>query len=193
MTQIKKALPAVLLGVIASAAIFLAADEMTDKVDKIFAAWDKPTSPGAALAVIRDGKIIYERGYGMAKLEDGIAITPDKVFDIGSVSKQFTAACVAMLVREGKVGLDEDIRTYIPEMPAYEKPVTVRHLLHHTSGLRDYNGLLALAGFREDADSPTVEEALDVIRRQKSSIICRVKNFPTRTRDISSSAKLSNG
>jgi CubicO group peptidase (beta-lactamase class C family) len=166
MKPTKKAIPVVLLAVIA-AAVFLPADETTDKVDKIFAAWDKPTSPGVALAVIRDGKIIYERGYGMAKLEDGIAITPDKVFDIGSVSKQFTAACVAMLVREGKVGLDEDIRTYIPEMPSYEIPVTVRHLLHHTSGLRDYNGLLALAGFREDADSPTVEEALDVIRRQK--------------------------
>jgi CubicO group peptidase (beta-lactamase class C family) len=152
MKPTKKAIPVVLLAVIAAASIFLPADETTDKVDKIFAAWDKTTSPGAALAVIRDGKVIYERGYGMAKIEDGIAITPDKIFDIGSVSKQFTATCVAMLVREGKIGLDEDIRKYIPEMPAYEKPVTVRHLLHHTSGLRDYNGLLALAGFREDAD-----------------------------------------
>lgn len=145
----------------------LAADETTDKVDKLFAAWDKTTTPGAALAVVKDGKIIYERGYGMAKLEDGIVNTPDKVFDIGSVSKQFTAMCVAMLVREGKVGLDDDIRKYLPEMPAYERPVTVRHLLHHTSGLRDYNALLELAGFRADADSPTVEEALEIVRRQK--------------------------
>ncbi|HMA54272.1 MAG TPA: serine hydrolase domain-containing protein, partial [Acidobacteriota bacterium] len=144
-----------------------AADETTVKVDKLFAAWDKTTSPGASLAVIKDGKIVYERGYGMAKLEDGIVNTPEKVFDIGSVSKQFTAACVAMLVREGKVGLGDDIRKYIPEMPAYERPVTVDHLLHHTSGLRDYNALLELAGFRADADSPTVEEALEVIRRQK--------------------------
>ena len=137
----------------ASPALF-AADETTDKVDKLFAAWDKTTSPGAALAVIKDGKIIYERGYGMAKLEDGIVNTPDKVFDIGSVSKQFTAACVAMLVREGKVGLDDDIRKYIPEMPAYERPVTVNHLLHHTSGLRDYNALLELAGFRAGVGFP---------------------------------------
>ncbi|HSQ79308.1 MAG TPA: serine hydrolase, partial [Candidatus Bathyarchaeia archaeon] len=114
-----------------------------------------------------DGKIIYERGYGMAKIEDGIVNTPEKVFDIGSVSKQFTAACMAMLVREGKVKIEDDIRKYLPEMPAYEKPVLVRHLLHHTSGLRDYNALLALAGFREDADSPTVAEAVEVIRRQK--------------------------
>ena len=103
----------------------------------------------------------------MAKIEDGIVNTPDKVFDIGSVSKQFTAACVAFLVREGKVRLDDDIRKYLPEMPAYEKPVTVRHLLHHTSGLRDYNALLSLAGFRPESDSPTVEEALEIVRRQK--------------------------
>ena len=144
-----------------------AADEKTDRVDKLFAAWDKTTSPGAALAVIKDGQIVYERGYGMAKIEDGIVNTPDKVFDIGSVSKQFTAACVAFLVREGKVRLDDDIRKYLPEMPAYGKPVTVRHLLHHTSGLRDYNALLSLAGFRPESDSPTVEESLEIVRRQK--------------------------
>lgn len=153
--------------ILAVAPASLTADETTDKVDKLFAAWDKTTTPGAALAVIKDGKIIYERGYGMAKLEDGIVNTPDKVFDIGSVSKQFTATCVAMLIREGKIGLGDDIRKYIPEMPAYEKPVTVNHLLHHTSGLRDYNALLSLAGFRPESDSPTVEESLEVIRRQK--------------------------
>jgi CubicO group peptidase (beta-lactamase class C family) len=155
------------LAFLAAAPAYLAADQTTDKVDKLFAAWDKTTTPGATLAVIKDGKIIYERGYGMAKLEDGIANAPDKVFDIGSVSKQFTATCVAMLIREGKVGLEDDIRKYFPEMPAYEKPITVNHLLHHTSGLRDYNTLLELAGFKPESDSPTVEEALEIIRRQK--------------------------
>jgi len=145
----------------------LAANETTDKVDRLFAAWDKTTSPGAALAIVKDGRIVYERGYGMAKLEDGIVNAPDKVFDIGSVSKQFTAACVAMLVREGKIGLKDDIRKFIPEMPAYGTPVTVDHLLHHTSGLRDYNALLELAGFRAESDCPTVEEALDIVCRQK--------------------------
>jgi CubicO group peptidase (beta-lactamase class C family) len=144
-----------------------ATDTMTAKVDKLFAAWDTTTTPGAALALVKDGKIVYERGYGMAKLEDGIINTPDKVFDIGSVSKQFTAACAAMLVREGKVRVEDDIRKYLPDIPAYEKPITVGHLLHHTSGLRDYNALLELAGFRADADSPTVAEALEIIRRQK--------------------------
>jgi CubicO group peptidase (beta-lactamase class C family) len=149
------------------AAATSAADETADKVDKLFATWDRTTSPGAALAVVRDGKIVYERGYGMARLEDGLANTPDKVFDVGSVSKQFTAACVAFLVREGKVGLDDDIRKYLPEMPDYGTPVTVRHLLHHTSGLRDYNALLSLAGFRPESDCPTIEEALEIVRRQK--------------------------
>ncbi|HVP89824.1 MAG TPA: serine hydrolase [Terriglobales bacterium] len=145
----------------------LLADETTDKVDNVFAAWDKTTSPGAALAVVRDGRIVYERGYGMAKLEDGVVMTPDRIFDIGSCSKQFTATCLAMLVRDGKVSLDDNVRKHIPELPDYGTPITVRHLLHHTSGLRDYNALLELAGFRGDSDCPTVAEALDVICRQK--------------------------
>jgi len=91
----------------------LAADETTDKVDKLFASWDKTTSPGATLAVIRDGRIIYKRGYGMAKLEDGIVMTPDRIFDIGSVSKQFTATCIVMLVRQGKVALDDNMLLYL--------------------------------------------------------------------------------
>jgi CubicO group peptidase (beta-lactamase class C family) len=146
----------------------LAADEKTDKVDKVFAEWDNITTPGAALAVIKDGKIIYERGYGMAKIEDGIVMTPQKIFDIGSTSKQFTAACLAMLIRQGKVGLEDDIRKYFPEMRQYQKPIQVKHLIYHTSGIRDYNGLLSLAGFRPESDCPNVDEALDVIFRQKA-------------------------
>lgn len=143
------------------------ADERTKEVDKLFSPWDKTTSPGAALAIIKDGQIIYKRGYGMAKLEDELVMTPSKVFDIGSVSKQFTAACIAMLALEGKLSLDDNVRKYIPELPSYERPITIRHLLHHTSGLRDYNALLSLAGFRPDSDCPNVEEALEIICRQK--------------------------
>jgi CubicO group peptidase (beta-lactamase class C family) len=150
-----------------------AADETTDKVDKIFAQWDTTVTPGCALAVIKDGQIVYKRGYGMAKLEDGIVMSPDKIFDIGSVSKQFTATCVAMLAREGKVSLDDDIRKYFPDLPQYGRPITVRHLIHHTSGLRDYNGLLELAGFRSESDCPNVDEALELIFRQKRL------NYPT--------------
>lgn len=150
-----------------SFAALLAADETTDRVDKVFAAWDTTTTPGAALAVIKDGQIIYERGYGMAKIEDGIVMTPQKIFDIGSTSKQFTAACLAILIRQGKVGLDDDVRKYFPEMRPYGKPVFVRNLVYHTSGLRDYNGLLGLAGFRPESDCPSVDEALEVIFKQK--------------------------
>jgi CubicO group peptidase (beta-lactamase class C family) len=151
----------------------LAADETTDKVDKVFAQWDTTTTPGCALAVVKDGQIIYKRGYGMAKLEDGIVMTPDKIFDIGSVSKQFTVTCIAMLAREGKISLDDDIRKYFPDLPQYGRPITVRHLIHHTSGLRDYNGLLVLAGFRPESDCPNVDEALELIYRQKRL------NYPT--------------
>lgn len=145
----------------------LGADEKTNRVDQIFAPWDKTNSPGAALVVINDGRVLYKRGYGMAKLEDGIVMTPDKIFDIGSVSKQFTATCVVLLVREGKISLDDNVRKYIPELPDYGTPITVRHLLHHTSGLRDYNALLELAGFDAESDCPTNDEALGVICRQK--------------------------
>ena len=146
---------------------WLAADEKTDKVDKLFAQWDTTVTPGCTLAIIKDGEIIYKRGYGMAKIEDGIVMTPSKIFDIGSVSKQFTATCLTMLIKEGKVSIDDDIRKYFPEMPKYEKPITVNHLIHHTSGLRDYNGLLELAGFRPESDCPNVDEALEVIFKQK--------------------------
>lgn len=143
------------------------ADEKSKEVDKLFSPWDKTTSPGAALAIIKDGEIIYKRGYGMAKLEDDIVMTPSKIFDIGSVSKQFTAACIALLALEGKLSLDDDVRRYIPELPSYGQPITIRHLIHHTNGLRDYNALLSLAGFRPDSDCPNVEEALEIICRQK--------------------------
>ncbi len=146
---------------------FSSADERTDRVDKLFAEWDKTTSPGAVLAVIQDGAIIYKRGYGMAKLEDGLVMTPDKVFNAASMAKQFTAACLALLVNEGKVSPDDDIRIYIPDFPRYEKTITVDHLLHHASGIRDCNALLDLAGFRRDSDCPTSAEVLEIICRQK--------------------------
>jgi CubicO group peptidase (beta-lactamase class C family) len=161
------------LFVVAMAVSLLASGEITDKVDKVFAQWDTTTTPGCALAVVRDGQIIYRRGYGMAKLEDDIVMTPDKIFDLGSVSKQFTATCVAMLAREGKISLDDDIRKYFPALPQYDRPITVRHLIHHTSGLRDYNGLLVLAGFRSESDCPNVDEALELVFRQKRL------NYPT--------------
>jgi CubicO group peptidase (beta-lactamase class C family) len=151
-----------------SFAAALAADERTDRVDKIFAPWDTTTSPGAALAIIKDGQIIYERGYGLAKIEDGIVMAPSRLFDIASVSKQFTAACIALLAKQGKISLDDDVHKYIPALPKYQNPITIKHLIYHTSGLRDYTGLLELAGYRSGLDSTDINDALQIIYRQKS-------------------------
>jgi CubicO group peptidase (beta-lactamase class C family) len=139
----------------------------TAEVDKLFARWDSTATPGMSLAIIKDGEIIYERGYGMANLDLNIANSPTAVFRIGSTSKQFTAACIAMLALGGKLSLDDNIRKYVPEMPEYEKPVTIRHLLHHTSGLRDYLTLEYLAG-KSDFDFYTPEDTIAAIARQKA-------------------------
>jgi len=141
-------------------------DDLTDRVDKLFAEWDKPDSPGCALGIIKNGQLFYERGYGMANLEHGIPITSQSVFRIGSTSKQFTAMCIALLEEDGKLSLDDDIRKYIPELPDYGQPITILHLLQHTSGIRDYLTLMSLAGERDD-DFWVDGEVLDLIDRQK--------------------------
>jgi CubicO group peptidase (beta-lactamase class C family) len=139
---------------------------LTEKADQLFAPWSKPDSPGCALGVIKDGKIIYKRGYGMANLDYSIPISATSVFYIGSTSKQLTAASVALLARQGKLSLDDDIRKYLPEMPQYESPVTIRHLIHHTSGIRDYLELMGLAGMPHE-NIYTDQELINLIARQK--------------------------
>jgi CubicO group peptidase (beta-lactamase class C family) len=142
-------------------------DARRDQVDKLFAAWDKPDSPGCALAVIKDGRIIYKRGYGMAHLEHNSPITSTTIFDTGSVSKQFTAMSMLLLAEQGKISLDDDIRKYLPEMPQYEATITIRHLINHTSGLRDYLTLVALSGGGRDEDFYVDGEVVDLLARQK--------------------------
>ena len=136
------------------------------RVDHIFAQWDRTDSPGCALGVYWNGRIDYARGYGMANLELGVALSPQSVFDIGSTSKQFTAISIMLLARDGKLSLDDDIRKYIPELPDYGKTITIRHILTHTSGIRDYLTLWALAGV-DDADLTTDQDALDLLSRQR--------------------------
>jgi CubicO group peptidase (beta-lactamase class C family) len=110
----------------------------TTEVDKLLSEWDKSDSSGCALAVIQNGEIIYQRGYGMASLEYDIPISTNSVFDIASNSKQFTAMCIVMLSRQNLLTLDDEIQKYIPEIPQHNNPITIRHLIDHTSGLRDY-------------------------------------------------------
>jgi CubicO group peptidase (beta-lactamase class C family) len=136
-------------------------------VDEIFADLTAAGSPGCALAVARDGKILYEKGYGLASIEQNVAITPQTVFDIGSTSKQFTAASILLLEQQGKLSINDDIRKYIPELRDFGKTVTILHLLNHTSGLRDYLELMTLAGTNID-DVTDDDDALKIIARQKA-------------------------
>ena len=137
-----------------------------NKVDSLFSEWNKLNSPGCALGIMKNGKLIYSPGYGMSNLEKNIPISSTTLFDIGSISKQFTAACIVLLSQQGKLTIDDDIRKYIPELPDYGTTITIRNLLNHTSGLRDYPNLLILAGRQLDqVITPT--DALDIIKRQK--------------------------
>ena len=146
------------------------ARELAAKIDAIFSAQARPDAPGCAVGVYRAGEILFSRGYGLADLEHDVPITNESVFDIASISKQFTAMAILLLARDGKLSLDDDIRTYVPEVPDFGHPIRLRHLLHHTSGMRDYAVLLALAGFR--TDKTTDEDALSILHKQKSL------NFP---------------
>ncbi len=119
-------------------------------IDRIFANWDKPDAPGCGLGIIQNGKLIYARGYGMANLEYSIPNSPTSVFRIGSTSKQFTAACIVRLAEQGKLKLEHSLHKFFPDFPDYAKKITVRHLLNHTSGIRDYLMLAALKGLSDD-------------------------------------------
>lgn len=137
------------------------------QIDAIFAAWDKPGSPGCALAVAQDGELIYSRGYGYANLDYDIPITPKTVFDVASVTKQFNAASLTMLALEGKLSLADDIRKWLPELPEFETPITLSHMVHHTSGLRDYLKLFPLAG-RDDYYPISHAQILAMMSRQRA-------------------------
>lgn len=143
-----------------------AATTRSGKVDQIFAQWDRVGSPGASVAVAHGGDVVFEKGYGFAQLEYDIPITPSTIFHVASVSKQFTAFAVAMLADQGKLSLDDDIREYLQYVPDFGHTITPRHLIHHTSGLRDQWNLLALAGWRLD-DVITKQQVLRLVERQQ--------------------------
>ncbi|HKW97887.1 MAG TPA: serine hydrolase domain-containing protein [Bryobacteraceae bacterium] len=145
-----------------------AANALRDQTDKVFAKWDSTVSPGCALAVIQNGSIVYERGYGMADLDHDVSITPQTVFHVASISKQFTAAAIILLAQDGKLSLDDDVHKYIPELPAFGGArITLRHLVFHTSGLRDQWSLLGLAGWRYSLDLITDDDVMRLMELQK--------------------------
>jgi CubicO group peptidase (beta-lactamase class C family) len=142
--------------------------DLTDKVDEMFKEWDRNDSPGAALGIFKDGRIIYARGYGMANLEYDLPWTPQTPSRTGSISKQFIAMCIAILVEQGKLSLDDDIRKYLPDWPEYNGPITLKHLLYHTSGIRDYTDLVELMGKPEGSGYVfTPNELVETLSRQK--------------------------
>lgn len=150
------------------------ADSVRQRVDQIFAGYDRTDAPGCAVGLYRNGVIVHARGYGMANLELGVAIRPSTVFDIGSTSKQFTAFSIALLEQDGRLSQDDPVRRYLPELGDYANGITIRQIVHHTSGIRDYLTLMSLAGVRFD-DVTTDQDALDLITRQQAA------NFPPNT------------
>lgn len=129
-----------IVGCFCIAAQSVAQDTFSSKIDAIFSEFDSVDVPGCAVGVIRDGTYVHARGYGSANLEHGIPIGRDSVFRIGSVSKQFTAAAIAILAARGDLDLDADVHTYLPDLREYDHPVTIRQMIHHISGMGEYEG-----------------------------------------------------
>ena len=158
---------ALLVGLTLSVSASVSAQQsVQSRVDSIFRRYDNPQSPGCALGVMQNDRLIYTRGYGMANLEHAIPITPTSIFHVASISKQFTAASILLLAQQGRLSVDDDIRKHIPELPDFGHRITIRHLLHHTSGLRDQWSLLSLGGWRPD-DPKTEADIMELISRQR--------------------------
>lgn len=136
------------------------------KIDSLFSAYTNQT-PGVAVAVVKDDQVVFKKGYGMANLTHHIPITPQTVFNIASVSKQFTAFAIYLLADEKKLSFDDPISLYIPELPHYNTPIKIKHLLAHTSGLPDHGALASIAGYHYLADLSTTEQNLKLLANQK--------------------------
>src|SRR5262245_49423380 len=137
------------------------------RVDSIFSRYARTDAPGCAVAVVKAGKILYAKGYGMADVAQGIPLTPTTNFIVASTSKPFTALAVLLLVNEGKLKLDDDIRRYVPEVPDFGHTITIRMLLNHTSGLRELGNLFYFSGWRL-TDEQYKSDALEMIQRQRA-------------------------
>ncbi|MEO5859783.1 MAG: serine hydrolase domain-containing protein, partial [Pyrinomonadaceae bacterium] len=124
-------------------------------------------APGCAVGVSLNGESVFEKAFGLAEMEHDIPNTPQTIFESGSVAKQFTAAALVLLAQDGKLKIDDDVRKYIPELPEYAKPITIRHILTHTAGLRDWGSVMQLTGVGRGDRVINQAIALDVIYRQR--------------------------
>ena len=136
------------------------------EIDSLFTSWNVSNHPGGSVLISKDGKTIFSKSYGLANIEYEVANTNHTLFNIGSISKQFTAMGIVLLEQQNKLSVDDDIRKHIPELPDFGESITIRHLLHHTSGLRDLHGLLGLAGWRR-GDLETNDDVYRIIKNQK--------------------------
>lgn len=146
--------------------------EVTSTVDSIFEPWDHSERPGCAVGVARDGQTLFSKAYGMADLEHHVPNTSATIFEAGSISKQFVAAAIGLLVQDDSLSLDDDVREYVPELPDYGETITLRHLLTHTSGLRDWGSVAAISGWGRSSRTHDHDHVLDILNRQNKL------NFP---------------
>jgi CubicO group peptidase (beta-lactamase class C family) len=146
-------------------------EEQVRRIDSLFVSWNTPNHPGGAVGIMKNHEVVYSKAFGLASLEYLVPNTPGTRFNIASVSKQFTAFGMVLLQLDGKLSLDDDVRKYLPELPDFGDTITIRHLIHHTSGMRSLHALLGLAGWRDD-DSRTNEDLFRLMKNQKDL------NFP---------------
>jgi CubicO group peptidase (beta-lactamase class C family) len=151
---------------VTAAAVAFGADDRAQEVDQLFAAFAKPGSPGCSVGAISDDEFVYKRSFGEASLELGVPLTPASVFYVGSISKQFTAASIVLAAEQKRLSLDDDVRKYLPELPDYGRPITLRQMLHQTSGFRDFLDLVFISG-RNAADLGSPADILKLIARQR--------------------------
>lgn len=144
----------------------LAPPRVHAQLDSIFAEFSDASSPGCAAGIAHGNEVRLTRAWGMADLEHGIANRPGTIFEAGSVSKQFTAAAILLLAEDGLLSLDDDIRSHVPEVPDYGDLITLRHLMTHTSGLRDWGSVAALAGWGRSTRTHDHDHVLDILSRQ---------------------------
>lgn len=145
----------------------VAAQDSVARVDSVFSRFGR-TTPGCAVGVSRHGRTILSRAYGMANLEYDVPVTTETIFEAGSVAKQFTAAAVLLLAQQGKLSLDDQVRKHIPELPDYGSPLTIRHMIHHTSGLRDWGTVAMVEGWPRGSRVHTHDHVLEIVKRQRA-------------------------
>ena len=170
-----------------SACVRPRARSLESKVDALFEQWNRSDSPGCAVGISRNGTILYEHGYGMANLELRVPITPDTVFAVASISKSFTAMSVLLAAERGFLSLDDDVQKYIPEWADRDDHITIRHLLTHTSGLRDAFTLLGWAPLFvtiDDDNHEAVRALTPAVLRWRCCYTCRLQGDNRRLTDL---------